>query len=77
MGYAWRVADPADRRRVRVEVTAAFRNRAEELWGPVAADWQRRLGSRFTAAELPTIVEFLELTNAIGAANLARLTDQP
>jgi DNA-binding MarR family transcriptional regulator len=76
-GYARRVPDPGDRRRVRVEVTAAFRTRAEEIWAPLAADWQRRLGARFTAAELEMIVDFLELTGAIGAANLARLTDQP
>jgi DNA-binding MarR family transcriptional regulator len=76
-GYARRVPDPGDRRRVRVEVTAAFRDRAEEIWAPLAADWQRRLGARFTAAELGTIVDFLEQTGAIGAANLARLTDGP
>ncbi|MHB8233047.1 MAG: MarR family winged helix-turn-helix transcriptional regulator [Solirubrobacteraceae bacterium] len=73
-GYARRTPDPDDRRRVRVEVTAAFRGRAEEIWGPLAAEWQRRLGSRYTAAELRTIVDFLELSGAIGTASLARLT---
>ena len=31
--------DPADRRRVKVEVTPAFYARAEQIWGPLAADW--------------------------------------
>jgi DNA-binding MarR family transcriptional regulator len=69
-GFARRVADPADRRRVRIEVTPEFRARAEKIWGPVAADWQRELADHFTAAELQTAIEFLELTNAIGRRHL-------
>lgn len=69
-GFAERVADPADRRRVRIEVTAEFRARAEKIWGPVAADWQRGLADRFTAAELQTAIDFLELTNEIGRRHL-------
>jgi DNA-binding MarR family transcriptional regulator len=75
-GFARRVADPADRRRVRIEVTPEFRARAESIWGPIAADWQGRLASRFTAAELATIVEFLELTGEIGAVHVERLADE-
>ncbi len=70
-GFARRVADPADRRRVRIEVTPEFRARAEKIWGPVAADWQRELASRFTAAELQTAIEFLETTTEIGRRHLA------
>jgi DNA-binding MarR family transcriptional regulator len=69
-GFARRAADPADRRRVRIEVTPAFRARAEKIWGPVAADWHRELAARFSAAELQTAIEFLELTNAIGRRHL-------
>jgi DNA-binding MarR family transcriptional regulator len=69
-GYARRVADPADRRRVRIEVTPEFRARAEKIWGPVAADWHRELADRFTAAELQTAIDFLELTNEIGRRHL-------
>jgi DNA-binding MarR family transcriptional regulator len=75
-GFARRVADPADRRRVRIEVTPEFRARAESIWGPIAADWQHRLASRFTAPELATIVEFLELTGEIGAVHVDRLADE-
>ena len=45
VGFARRAADPLDRRRVRIEVTPAFRARAEGIWGPVAADWQRELAA--------------------------------
>jgi DNA-binding MarR family transcriptional regulator len=74
-GYARRVADPTDRRRVRVTVTPRFQARAAGIWGPLAADWQRRLTARFTAAELATIVEFLELTGGIGAEHVDRLAE--
>jgi DNA-binding MarR family transcriptional regulator len=76
-GYARRAPDPDDRRRVRVTVTPAFHARAEQIWGPLAADWQRRLAARFTAAELETIVAFLELTGEIGGRHLDRLADRP
>lgn len=72
-GYASREADPADRRRVRIAVTPEFHARAASIWGPIAADWQRRLTARFSAAELAAIVEFLELTGEIGAAHVDRL----
>src|SRR5919197_5465353 len=58
-GFARRVADPADRRRVKVEVTPAWYRRADRIWGPMAADWASRLGGRFTAEELEQVIEFL------------------
>src|SRR5215475_12551849 len=51
-GFARRVPDPTDRRRVKVEVTPKFYARAERIWGPLAAEWEESLASRFTAAEL-------------------------
>jgi DNA-binding MarR family transcriptional regulator len=75
-GYAERVHDPADRRRVRVTVTPYFLERAESIWGPLAADWQRRIGVRFTATELATIVEFLQLTGEIGGEHRDRLAEE-
>ena len=71
--YARRDPDPEDRRRVRVTVTPEFRSRAAEIWGPLAADWHRELAAGFTAAELQTIIGFLELTGEIGARHLERL----
>lgn len=72
-GFARRVDDPEDRRRVKIEVTAEFYARAAEIWGPLAADWQLTLSRRFTAAELARIVEFLHLTNEVGQRHLERL----
>jgi DNA-binding MarR family transcriptional regulator len=74
-GYARREPDPDDRRRVRAVVTDAFMERAAAIWGPLAADWQLDLTGRFTAAELETILAFLEASGEIGARHLARLTD--
>lgn len=75
-GFARRVPDPADRRRVKVEVTPEFYARAERIWGPLAAEWETSLASRFTAAELARVTEFLRLTNEVGKRHLERLSNQ-
>jgi DNA-binding MarR family transcriptional regulator len=72
-GYARRVPDPADRRRVRVEVTPAFYRLAEPIWGPMAADWQSMLAKRFTIEELERITAFLRATNELGRRHIDRL----
>jgi DNA-binding MarR family transcriptional regulator len=74
-GYARRVSDPADRRRVKVEVTPKFYARADKIWGPVAADWASRLGGRFTAAELEQTIDFLRTTNELSREHLERLRE--
>jgi DNA-binding MarR family transcriptional regulator len=76
-GYARRVPDPADRRRVKLEVTPKFYARADEIWGPVAADWASRLSGRFTAEELEQVIEFLRATNELSRSHLERLRDMP
>lgn len=77
VGYARRVADPADRRRVKVEVTPQFYERAGAIWGPLHADWQEQLRDRFTAAELRRITEFLELSTEVGRRHIERLGGEP
>jgi DNA-binding MarR family transcriptional regulator len=72
---ARRVPDPADRRRVIVEVTPRFYARAEPIWGPLAADWQATLSSRFTTPELELITDFLRLSTELGRRHLARLRE--
>ncbi len=72
-GYARRVSDPADRRRVKVEVTSAFYRRAERIWGPVAADWHSTLSKGFTVGELERIKAFLRASNDVGYRHLDRL----
>jgi DNA-binding MarR family transcriptional regulator len=72
-GYARRVADAVDRRRVRVEVTPAFYRAAEGIWGPMHADWHSTLAKRFTIEELKQITTFLRATNEVGDRQLDRL----
>lgn len=72
-GYARRVPDPDDRRRVKVQVTPEFYARAATVWGPIRADWEAVLSSHFTAAELARITDFLRLTNDVGKRHLERL----
>lgn len=76
-GFARRVADPADRRRVHVKVTDAFYSQADRIWGPMAADWQATLGKRFTAEELKRIADFLRSTVEIGRRQVDRLSEMP
>jgi DNA-binding MarR family transcriptional regulator len=72
-GYARRVRDERDRRKVIVEVTPAFYAAARDIWGPVAADWQAALAERFSADELATIVAFLIQVDQLGERHAARL----
>jgi len=71
-GFARRVPDPEDRRRVRVEVTRAFYARADKIWGPVRADWGRAL-AKFSNEELELITEFLRASNEVGRRHLDRV----
>lgn len=72
-GYVRRVADPTDRRRVKVEATPAFYEQAGRIWGPVAADWQATLAKHFSAAELGTIESFLRLSAQLTQGHIERL----
>jgi DNA-binding MarR family transcriptional regulator len=72
-GYARRVPDPADRRRVKLEVTPKFSARADRIWGPVAADWASRLAERFTAEELKRVIEFLRTSGELSREHVERL----
>jgi DNA-binding MarR family transcriptional regulator len=72
-GFARRVRDERDRRKVKVEVTSAFYERAGKIWGPVAAEWQQAISDRFSVRELETIVAFLTEVDALGERHAARL----
>jgi DNA-binding MarR family transcriptional regulator len=72
-GYARRVPDPEDRRRVKVEVTPKFYSRADRIWGPLAADWERSLSASFTAEQLERVIEFLRTTNEVGRRHMERV----
>jgi DNA-binding MarR family transcriptional regulator len=72
-GYARRVPDATDRRRVRIEVTPAFYGAAERIWGPLAADWQATLAAQFASGELELIIAFLRTAGDLGRRHLERL----
>ena len=74
-GYARRVPDASDRRRVKLEVTPRFYARADEIWGPLAADWASHLLGRLTAEELELAIEFLRITNELSRRHLERLRE--
>jgi DNA-binding MarR family transcriptional regulator len=74
-GFARRISDSGDRRRVRVEVTPAFYASAERIWGPLAAEWHATLSARFTSGELERITDFLRATNQVGHHHLDRLRE--
>jgi DNA-binding MarR family transcriptional regulator len=75
-GYARRVRDERDRRKVKVEVTDTFYARAGEIWGPVAAEWQQAIAARFSTEELGVIVAFLTQVEALAERHAARLADR-
>jgi DNA-binding MarR family transcriptional regulator len=76
-GYARRLPDPSDRRRVRIEVTQAFYRAAERIWGPLAADWHSALTEQFTSDELQLIIAFLRSSSELGRRHLDRLRSLP
>ena len=57
-GYAERVRDPADRRRVLVEAAEPTRRFAEEVWGQVVVETERQL-QKYTTRDLQLILGFL------------------
>jgi DNA-binding MarR family transcriptional regulator len=76
-GYARRVPDPVDRRRVRIKVTDHFYARADEIWHPVATEWHAQLARRFTGDQLDLITEFLDATNDLTRRQLERERPRP
>jgi DNA-binding MarR family transcriptional regulator len=63
-GYAQRVPDPQDRRRVLVEVTAKAKAATEELFGPLA-DTAWPLLERWNDEQLEMLLEFLRLSRGV------------
>jgi DNA-binding MarR family transcriptional regulator len=74
-GFARRVADAGDRRRVKVEATPEFYRRSGKIWGPLREDWGSQLSKRFTAEQLEQVIEFLRATNELSERHLERITE--
>ena len=57
-GYALRVRDEEDRRRVKVEVTPKLQREAGKIYGPMMSEWQAVMDSA-TTEQLRLMVEFM------------------
>jgi DNA-binding MarR family transcriptional regulator len=75
-GFVRRLRDDSDRRKVNVEVTPRHYEAAGKVWAPLMEDWQKTLATRFTAAELRTITEFLESATELGERHAKRIAPQ-
>ena len=73
-GYARRVADPADRRRVMVELTPLMRQRAGEIWGPLG-EMGRETVEKYTTKELELLRDFSRFTQEINERRAAELRE--
>lgn len=72
-GFARRVPDETDRRKVRVEVTARHYAESEAIWRPLMEDWQRTLARRWSADELRAITHFLRASTELGVRHAERI----
>jgi DNA-binding MarR family transcriptional regulator len=75
VGYVRRVRDTVDRRRVLVEITDAARKRAEEIWGPIAAEAGEGF-AHYSDEELVFLRDFLRGGQEFLARHLARIKNQ-
>lgn len=75
-GYVERVADPADRRRIRLRPTAKAGEQAALLFVPQLRDLGE-VYARYSAADLQTITEFLEQTHQLISEQTKRLMEPP
>jgi DNA-binding MarR family transcriptional regulator len=75
VGYAKRVPDPSDRRRILVEYTPKAREKAMGIYMPLKQAFEKRM-SRFTLEQLELIRDFYELALEVGQAERARLRER-
>jgi DNA-binding MarR family transcriptional regulator len=71
-GYARRVRDEKDRRRVLVEATDLLRERTEPIWGPLAGEGTRAL-QRLTVDELATVTDYFRLSRELNERHAERI----
>jgi DNA-binding MarR family transcriptional regulator len=71
-GYVTRTPDPRDRRKVVVRPTPLARERAGEIYGPLAAEGAQLL-AQFTAEQLGAVLRYLELSRDLQQRHLQRL----
>ena len=71
-GYVRRTRDTEDRRKVKLEVTPAFRAKAEKIYGPLFAEWNE-LMNRPTIEELEAMIEFMRAGNEVKPRHIDRV----
>ena len=72
-GYARRLRDERDRRRVLVETTPLMRERTEVIWGPIGRDGTEELVERFTLEELRSIADFFRRSRELNERHIERI----
>jgi DNA-binding MarR family transcriptional regulator len=75
MGYARRVRDEADRRRVMVELTAKAEEAARKVYGKLYLDWVAIL-ERYTVDELRVMLDILRRGSEFGIEAARRLREE-
>ena len=71
-GYVRRVHDPADRRRVLLEVTEEMRRRSWELWGPLGERGTPHL-ERLTISELEFLIGYMRIATELNETRAAEI----
>ncbi len=71
-GYARRVRDEEDRRKVKVEVTPKLRKGALEVYGPMMEEWQAVM-NRATTEQLRLMVDFMREANEVKPRHMERV----
>lgn len=73
-GYVRRVPDPADRRRVLVELTEVAAARAAEIWGPLGERSRPRLAA-YSRAELEFLIGFMRIGTELNETRSAEIRE--
>ena len=71
-GYARRVRDDEDRRRIKVEVTPKLEQLAGALYGPMMEEWEGMM-NRATTEQLRLMVDFMREANEVKPRHIERL----
>ncbi len=71
-GYARRVRDEEDRRRVLIEASPEAFERIWRIWGPLQEEWEAR-SRRWSREQLEFLLRFLEQASAIAEQHIERI----
>lgn len=75
-GFARRVRDDADRRRVKVETTPKLTERAGPIYAPMMEEWDAMM-NRATTEQLQLMVDFMREANQVKPRHIHRLRGEP